>query len=70
MNGGLASISFASLSELAKQLYSPKVRNFDRIVVAKQVFRLEISVEVVLLVHVRQTLKRLEHDVSDHELWE
>ena len=36
--------------------------------VAKQVFRFQVSVEIILLVHVGQTLKCLEHYIPDHLL--
>ena len=36
--------------------------------VAKQVFRFQVSMEIILLVHVGQTLKCLEHDIPDHLL--
>jgi hypothetical protein len=37
--------------------------------VAEQVLRLEVPMEVVLLVHVGKSLQCLEHDVPDHKFW-
>ena len=36
--------------------------------VAKQVLRLQVPVQIVVLVHVGQTLQGLKHDVPDHLL--
>jgi hypothetical protein len=69
--GGLASISFAKLNELSEWMeYVPKVRNLDGVVVAEQVLGLQIAMEVVLLVHVGESLQRLVHDVADDVLRE
>ena len=69
MNGGLASISLARLKG-NKNLFLPKVRNFNCVVVDKQVFWFQVSVEVILFVHVAQCLEGLEHNIPDHILWE
>lgn len=66
MKGGLASISLASLSRQIRRSHLPKVRNFDRLMVAEQILRLEVTMEVVLFVHIGKALHGLEHDVSDH----
>ena len=42
-----------------------KISNLDGLMIAKEVFRLQISVEVVVFVHVSQALESLEHYVSD-----
>jgi len=34
--------------------------------VAEQILRLEVTMEVVLFVHIGKALHGLEHDVSDH----
>ena len=51
---------------LAKQVHLPKVSNFDGLVVAEQVLGLQVSVQIVVLVHVGQTLQGLEQDVADN----
>ena len=47
----------------------PKVRDFYGLVIDKQVLWFQISMQVVLLVHIRKPLERLEHDVSDQLFW-
>ena len=55
--GGLASISLANLKAISNTEYVPKVRNLNRIMVAQQVLRLQITVEIILLVHVGESLQ-------------
>ena len=68
--GGLASISLANLQTISNTEYVPEVRNLNRIVVAQQVLWLQITVEIILLVHVCESLQRLVHDVADDVLGE
>ena len=50
--------------------YLPEVCNFDGLVVTEKVLWLQITMQVVLLVHVGEALQGLEHDVANHLLWE
>ena len=43
----------------------PKVRNLDCVVVDEEIFGFEISMHIVLFVHVGEALERLVHDVAD-----
>lgn len=42
-----------------------KVRNLDGLIIAKQIFRFQISMKVVFLMHICKTLQSLKEDVSD-----
>ena len=75
MKGGLASISFARLQSSkgagqAERKNLPEVGYLYRLVVAKQVLGLQVAMQVVVLVHVGQSLQRLKHNVPDHLLGE
>ena len=50
--------------------YLPKVSDFDGLMVAEEVLGLQVSMQIVVLVHVGQALEGLEHDISNHLLWE
>ena len=65
MKGGRAFISFAKLKHLHSSMALPEVRDLDSLMVAKKILRFQISMEIVVLVHICKTLQGLEHNVPD-----
>ncbi len=37
--------------------------------IAEQILRLQVAMQIVVLVHVGKALHRLEHNISNHLLW-
>ena len=56
--------------EKKKKNHLPEVCNFHCLMVAEKVLWFEITMQVVVLVHVGQSLQGLKHYVANHLLWE
>jgi hypothetical protein len=64
VKGGRAFISFARLYPSSFEDKLPEVSDLDCLMITKEVLGFEVSMEVVVLVHISEALECLEHYVS------